>query len=72
VALCNKGHRYFIPPQFNYFGCIGNFERCLHPKCHGGNSLLLPMDDTTLDIIIPALDFTGESARLVILLLLFW
>jgi hypothetical protein len=30
------------------------------------------MDDTTLDIIIPALDFTGESARLVILLLLFW
>jgi hypothetical protein len=54
VALRNKRHRYFIPSRDNFFGCLRNFEGIRVPNIMvdtGCNSLLLPLDGITLDLL---------------------
>jgi hypothetical protein len=54
VALCNRRHRYFIPSQDNFFGCFSKFAGIRVPNIMvdtGCNTLLLPLDGITLDIL---------------------
>jgi hypothetical protein len=56
VALPNKRRRYFIPSHFNFFGCFSKYESGINVQNvmldSGCNTLLLPMDESTLDVLI--------------------